>query len=35
VNKQSTIFDQIIAKKIKSEIIYEDEEVIAFNDICP
>lgn len=30
-----TIFDQIIARKIPANIIYEDEHVIAFDDINP
>ena len=30
-----TIFDKIISKEIKSDIVYEDEDVIAFNDINP
>jgi diadenosine tetraphosphate (Ap4A) HIT family hydrolase len=34
-NSQSTIFDKIINKQLKSEIVYEDEEVLAFNDINP
>jgi diadenosine tetraphosphate (Ap4A) HIT family hydrolase len=31
----STIFDKIINKEIKSEIVYEDDEVLAFQDINP
>ncbi|XP_075988737.1 adenosine 5'-monophosphoramidase HINT1-like [Anticarsia gemmatalis] len=30
-----TIFDKIIAKEIKADIIYEDELCLAFNDISP
>ncbi|KAK1257554.1 14 kDa zinc-binding protein [Acorus gramineus] len=30
-----TIFDKIIAKEIPSNIIYEDEKVLAFHDINP
>ncbi len=30
-----TIFDKIISGDIPAEIIYEDEEVLAFNDINP
>ncbi len=29
------IFCQIISKEIDSEVIYEDDEIIAFNDIAP
>ncbi|MCK5617701.1 HIT domain-containing protein [Candidatus Pacearchaeota archaeon] len=29
------IFCQIINKEIDSEVIYEDDEIIAFNDIAP
>lgn len=32
---ESTIFDKIISKEIPAEIIYEDEHVLAFNDINP
>ena len=31
----TTIFDKIISKEIKSDIIYEDDEVLAFKDINP
>lgn len=34
-NFSSTIFDKIISKEIKSEIVYEDEKVLAFKDINP
>ncbi|GBP75842.1 Histidine triad nucleotide-binding protein 2, mitochondrial [Eumeta japonica] len=30
-----TIFDKIISKEIKADIIYEDELCLAFNDIAP
>eukprot|EP00262_Sarcandra_glabra_P007186 TRINITY_DN19823_c0_g1_i1.p1 TRINITY_DN19823_c0_g1~~TRINITY_DN19823_c0_g1_i1.p1 ORF type:complete len:182 (-),score=33.86 TRINITY_DN19823_c0_g1_i1:201-746(-) len=30
-----TIFDKIIAKEIPSNIVYEDEKVVAFRDISP
>ncbi|KAL9256838.1 14 kDa zinc-binding protein-like protein [Drosera capensis] len=30
-----TIFDKIIAKEIPSDIVYEDENVLAFRDISP
>lgn len=30
-----TIFDKIVAGKIESEFVYEDEHVIAFKDINP
>ncbi|XP_066248562.1 adenosine 5'-monophosphoramidase HINT1-like [Euwallacea similis] len=30
-----TIFDKIIAKKIPADIIYEDEQCLAFNDVAP
>ena len=30
-----TIFDKIIDKSIPAEIIYEDEQALAFNDINP
>lgn len=30
-----TIFDKIISRDIPAEIIYEDDEVLAFNDINP
>lgn len=30
-----TIFDKIISKEIKADIIYEDELCLAFNDISP
>jgi hypothetical protein len=30
-----TIFDKIIAKEIPSNVVYEDEKVLAFRDINP
>lgn len=30
-----TIFDKIIKKEIPADIVYEDEEILAFNDISP
>ncbi|KAI1725430.1 HIT domain-containing protein [Ditylenchus destructor] len=32
---QDTIFGKIIKKEIPAKIIYEDDSVIAFHDICP
>jgi histidine triad (HIT) family protein len=31
----ATVFDQIIAKKIPADILFESEEIIAFRDIHP
>ena len=31
----STIFSKIINKEISAEIVYEDDELLAFNDINP
>ena len=31
----STIFDKIINKEIKADIVYEDQSVLAFKDINP
>jgi histidine triad (HIT) family protein len=31
----STLFDQIIDKKIPAKIVYEDEHIMAFHDIAP
>ena len=31
----STIFSKIIAKEIPADIVYEDDDVLAFNDINP
>ena len=33
--EEETVFSQIIAKKKSAEIIYEDDDVIAFKDINP
>lgn len=30
-----TIFDKIVSKKIPADIIYEDEQCLAFNDVAP
>lgn len=30
-----TIFDKIIKKEVKADIIYEDEQCLAFNDVSP
>ena len=35
VGKMSCIFCQIVAGKVPGEILYQDEEVIAFRDINP
>jgi histidine triad (HIT) family protein len=32
---EETVFSKIIEKKVPAEIIYEDEEVVAFKDINP
>lgn len=32
---QPTIFDKIISKEIPADIIYEDDQCLAFNDISP
>jgi histidine triad (HIT) family protein len=34
-NKMSSIFTKIIKREIPSEIVFEDEELIAFKDIQP
>lgn len=34
-NNNTTIFDKIISKEIKADIIYEDEYCLAFNDVAP
>jgi histidine triad (HIT) family protein len=31
----STIFDKIISREIPADIVYEDEEILAFKDIAP
>ncbi|KAE8747178.1 hypothetical protein FOCC_FOCC006176 [Frankliniella occidentalis] len=35
VKSQPTIFDKIISKEIPADIIYEDDQCLAFNDISP
>ncbi|XP_045457935.1 uncharacterized HIT-like protein Synpcc7942_1390 [Melitaea cinxia] len=35
ISNGPTIFDKIISKEIKADIIYEDELCLAFNDIAP
>ena len=32
---QDTIFDKILAKQVKADVVYEDENVLAFRDIMP
>lgn len=32
---EPTIFDKIIAKEIKADVVYEDDQCLAFNDINP
>ena len=32
---QETIFDKILAKTIPAQIVYEDQDVMAFKDIAP
>ena len=32
---EPTIFEKIIARKIPADIIYEDDQSLAFNDISP
>ena len=32
---EKTIFDKIIAKQIPADIVYEDEQILAFKDIAP
>lgn len=32
---QDTVFDKILAKQIKADVVYEDEDVLAFRDIMP
>ena len=31
----STIFDKIISREITADIVYEDEQILAFKDIAP
>lgn len=35
VRESKTIFEKIIFKEIKADIIYEDDECLAFNDVSP
>lgn len=35
MNESFTIFDKIIAKEIPADIVYEDEDCLAFHDIQP
>lgn len=35
MSEQITIFDKIKAKEIPAKIVYEDDDVLAFNDINP
>jgi histidine triad (HIT) family protein len=35
LKKSETVFSQIIRKKIKAEVIYEDRQIVAFKDINP
>lgn len=35
MNTEQTIFDKIIAGEIPADIVYENEDVIAFRDIAP
>lgn len=32
---QITIFEKIIKKEIKADVIYEDDKCLAFNDVSP
>ncbi len=32
---QPTIFDKILAKEIPAQIVYEDDDVLAFHDVAP
>jgi histidine triad (HIT) family protein len=32
---EDTIFDRILRKEIPADVVYEDEDVLAFNDINP
>ena len=34
-NTGTTIFDKIISKQIPSDIVYEDDQALAFRDISP
>lgn len=35
IKTDTTIFDKIISKQIKADIVYEDEQALAFRDIMP
>lgn len=35
MKKPETVFSQIIRKKIKAEIIYQDRQIVAFKDVNP
>lgn len=35
ISNSPTIFDKIISKEMKADIIYEDDVCLAFNDIAP
>lgn len=35
MSDDETIFDKIIKKEIPADIVYEDDDVLAFNDISP
>jgi histidine triad (HIT) family protein len=35
LKKPETVFSQIIRKKIKAEIIYQDRQIVAFKDVNP
>jgi histidine triad (HIT) family protein len=35
LEKAESVFNQIINKKVKAEIVYEDKEIVAFKDINP
>ena len=35
MSQSKTIFDKIISKEIHSNIVYEDEKVLAFKDVNP
>ena len=34
-NEPATIFDKIISKEIKADVVYEDEKCLAFKDVNP
>lgn len=34
-SNEKTLFDRIISKEIPADIIYEDDQCLAFNDISP